>query len=92
MEDSKRYVLENINQFFKRKVIIILKDEAKIKGVIIEKVYDNKDRIIEIIVLTDNNKLSIEVKNINSIDLDNEDFTREIAKNMGLFKEQVDEE
>lgn len=85
MENRKRYVIENIKVFYNRDCKVTLKDNTIIKGIITSKLYNEKDYLIGI-VITDQSKNDFEIliDDIESVDLNNEDFTRQIAEEMGL--------
>jgi hypothetical protein len=55
IDDKKMNVIEKSGIFFKRNCIIVQKNGIIIKGRIIKKIYNDKDRLIEIIVIDKQN-------------------------------------
>lgn len=79
IDEKKRYAIERSGMYFKRDCNIIQKNGIIIKGIIIKKIYDDKDRMIAIIVLDkQNNYHKISIDNIELIDLNKEAFNKRI--------------
>lgn len=85
VDNNKRYAIENIRVYYRKDCIITLKDGEVIKGIIECKLFDDYGHLIGIIV---NDKeffeYQIMIDDILSVQLNTEDFNKELIFEMGL--------
>ena len=85
LEDSKRYAIENIRLYFRKDCIITLKNGEIVKGIIEYKLFDDYGHLKGIVV---NDKelfeYEIMIDDIESVQLNSEDFNKELIFEMGL--------
>lgn len=85
VDNNKRYAIENIRIYYRKDCIVTLKDEEIIKGIIEYKLYDDYGNLLGIVV---NDKECFEyeimIDDIESVQLNSEDFNKELILEMGL--------
>lgn len=86
MDDKKRHIIKNVKVYVKRDCKIILKDEIIIKGYISTIIRNEYNAQVIGIIVTDknNNKNEISIDDIESVELNSEDFNKQIIEEMGL--------
>ena len=83
--DSKKYVIENINIYLGMNIVIQLKNGDILRGIIINKIYNEINLVIGIIIAKeDNSRQEVLIDEIESVKLNTEDFNNKIIQEMGL--------
>lgn len=80
IEDDKRYVIENISRYSNKDVIITLKNNVIIKGIIIDKIYNELMQLYETIVKANDYIINLSIDYIKKIELDYDEFNSELLQ------------
>ena len=84
IEEEKMHVIDNAKKYSNKDVIITLKNDLIVKGVIIEKVYNELMQLYETLVKFDGNIVCLNIDYIDRIELDYEEFNNQIMQEMGI--------
>ena len=83
--NDKKIIKRNIGLYFKMDCIITLLDQSIINGIIQYKLYDEEGKTAGIVVSDNNfNEYEIMIDDIETVELDNEKYNRELVLDMGL--------
>ena len=84
IEEEKMHVIDNAKKYSNKDVIITLKNNLIVKGVIIEKIYNELMQLYETLVIFNGNTINLSIDYIDRIELDYEEFNNQIMQEMGI--------
>lgn len=84
IEEDKMRVIDNAKKFSNKDVIITLKNNIIVKGIIIERVYNDLMQLFETLVKINNNTINLSIDYIDKIELDYDEFNNQLLEEMGI--------
>lgn len=84
IESDKRHIIENVSRYSNKDVVITLKNNIEIKGIIIDKVYNELMQLYETIVKTNNYIINLSIDYIENIELDYDEFNNGLLQEMEI--------
>lgn len=84
IEKEKMNVIDNVKKYSNKDVIITLKNDLIVKGIIIERFYNELLQLHEALIKFNNNTICLNIDYIDRIELDYEEFNNQIMQEMGI--------